>query len=133
MDRWDRVLLLFCGPDGIWVTPGGGVEAGETPAEAAARELWEETGLRVQPPDLLGPVAYAEDGGRARDDFFYLRVGEHDVDDESHDEFDRSRWWTLQELRETTDFVVPFGMADLLASIAAGHVGAQPAALPWRQ
>jgi 8-oxo-dGTP pyrophosphatase MutT (NUDIX family) len=30
---------------GVWVFPGGGIEAGESPAECAARELEEETGL----------------------------------------------------------------------------------------
>jgi 8-oxo-dGTP diphosphatase len=30
----------------VWGPPGGAVEAGETPAEAAVRELWEETRLR---------------------------------------------------------------------------------------
>jgi 8-oxo-dGTP diphosphatase len=34
---------------------GGKVEPGETPAQAAARELWEETGLRV-PVETLEPV-----------------------------------------------------------------------------
>jgi dATP pyrophosphohydrolase len=39
-----------------WHTIAGGVEAGETPAEAAVRELREETGLEVEP---LDPAATA--------------------------------------------------------------------------
>jgi 8-oxo-dGTP diphosphatase len=37
----------------FWNIPSGRVEGGETPAEGAARELAEETGLRVSPEDLL--------------------------------------------------------------------------------
>nr|QZD57901.1 NUDIX hydrolase [Glycomyces sp. TRM65418] len=40
-----------------WFLPGGGIDSGETQREAAARELFEETGLRVGPDDLVGPVA----------------------------------------------------------------------------
>ncbi|MBO3734123.1 NUDIX domain-containing protein [Glycomyces niveus] len=45
--------------DGVvrWYTPGGGVEAGEDPAAAAIREVHEETGLRIDPAALIGPVA----------------------------------------------------------------------------
>lgn len=32
---------------GMWEFPGGKIEPGETPAEAAVRECWEETGLKV--------------------------------------------------------------------------------------
>jgi 8-oxo-dGTP diphosphatase len=35
-----------------WNVPSGRIEAGETPAEGAARELAEETGLWVEPDDL---------------------------------------------------------------------------------
>ncbi|MGC3994363.1 MAG: NUDIX domain-containing protein [Propionicimonas sp.] len=40
-----------------WVTPGGGIDPGETPVGAAVRELGEEIGLDVTPERLLGPVA----------------------------------------------------------------------------
>lgn len=44
---------------GEWATPAGHIERGEDPAAAAARELREETTVRVE-PDALVPV-----GGRA--------------------------------------------------------------------
>ena len=43
------------GPHYYWITPGGGVEATETYAQAALRELWEETGIKdvkLGPPVL---------------------------------------------------------------------------------
>jgi 8-oxo-dGTP pyrophosphatase MutT (NUDIX family) len=60
LDASDRLLLVHSGH--AWFAPGGGVEAGEKLAEAAARELHEETRLTVPPADLY-PVAYTT--GRA--------------------------------------------------------------------
>jgi len=64
----DGCVLLFCGsdpalPDGSdgpaplwWFTVGGAAQAGETLPQAAVRELAEETGLRVDPAEMIGPV-----------------------------------------------------------------------------
>lgn len=41
-----RYLLLRRRGTGLWETPGGHVELGETPREAAVREFEEETGFR---------------------------------------------------------------------------------------
>lgn len=40
----------------FWFTPGGGIEAGETPREAAVRELAEESGYVLEVDELVGPV-----------------------------------------------------------------------------
>ena len=49
LDHQGRALLLFHARLGLWVQPGGHLEAGEAPHEGALREANEESGL----PDLV--------------------------------------------------------------------------------
>jgi 8-oxo-dGTP pyrophosphatase MutT (NUDIX family) len=53
-DAQGRVLLARHAETGRWVIPGGSVEPHEPPADAAVREMWEETGLHVEPTRVLG-------------------------------------------------------------------------------
>jgi 8-oxo-dGTP pyrophosphatase MutT (NUDIX family) len=53
-DDAGRVLLARHSNAGLWVAPGGGIDPDESPADAVVRELWEETGLHVEPITLLG-------------------------------------------------------------------------------
>jgi ADP-ribose pyrophosphatase YjhB (NUDIX family) len=54
-----RILLVKEPDDGSWSLPGGWAGAGETPAEAAVREVREESGYRVRAARLLS--AYDRD------------------------------------------------------------------------
>lgn len=45
-DDAGRVLLIRRADNGIWSMPGGAMELGESIAECAIREVWEETGVR---------------------------------------------------------------------------------------
>lgn len=50
----EGVLLLKRPYPPVWEMPGGGIEAGESPEQAAVRETEEETGLRVELTHLVG-------------------------------------------------------------------------------
>lgn len=93
-----------------WFTIGGGIMAGEGPRDAAVRELFEETGIRIRPESLEGPVAYrsAEFDFLAltarQDEWFYLaRTTAVDLADEGWTDLEREvideqKWWDLDEL-----------------------------------
>jgi 8-oxo-dGTP pyrophosphatase MutT (NUDIX family) len=49
-----RLLLARHAEGGVWVLPGGAIEPGEVPADAAVREMFEETGLLVRLTGLIG-------------------------------------------------------------------------------
>lgn len=49
-----RALLVRHAETGEWTTPGGMIEPYETPADAAVRETWEETGLYVELTRVIG-------------------------------------------------------------------------------
>ena len=54
-----RLLLVRRGREpgrGLWSVPGGRLEPGESLAQGCAREVLEETGLRVVPGDVVGTV-----------------------------------------------------------------------------
>lgn len=44
----EKILLTRRADNGQWCLPGGGVESGESVAEACVRETWEETGLKIR-------------------------------------------------------------------------------------
>lgn len=52
----ERILLVRLGHTGKYWFPGGGLEAGETLAEALSREVYEETGLTVALGDVVTEV-----------------------------------------------------------------------------
>jgi 8-oxo-dGTP pyrophosphatase MutT (NUDIX family) len=128
VDRDERLLLLRGGDPAqpglrYWFTPGGGLDPGESPAQGAARELFEETGLRVDPAELGEPVwhqvtefSYDNQWYRQDQEFFLLRVPQWQVDTAGFaaDAIDDFRWWTADEMVGSTESIYPEDLAGLL-------------------
>jgi 8-oxo-dGTP pyrophosphatase MutT (NUDIX family) len=100
--RGDEVLVIT--PAGRHVTglPKGGLEAGETPEQAATREVREETGVVAAVRRPLGDVRYTyrRNGRRVRKTvhFFLFDYVGGSTDDHDH-EVDDARWIALAGAR----------------------------------
>jgi 8-oxo-dGTP pyrophosphatase MutT (NUDIX family) len=54
IDDAGHILLIQRTDSGLWAAPGGAFDVGETAAQGAVRECFEETGWRVMPVALIG-------------------------------------------------------------------------------
>jgi 8-oxo-dGTP pyrophosphatase MutT (NUDIX family) len=148
----DGCVLLFCGSDPAvdagsaprwWFTVGGAVQTDETLPEAAVRELVEETGLRIDSADVIGPVwrrdAVIDFNGsviRSEEMFFVHRTSRFEPSTSGHTALERRyihghRWCdgsVIRELEASGETVYPLQLADLLEeanALAAAGSGAQ--------
>ena len=126
-----RRVLLFSGIDRTkpdvppwWFAVGGGLEPGETPADAAIRETREETGLSISE---LGPVVFTRrftwdfEGEEYDQEEWFFLVRTSTFEPSSRDWTDTEtatirghRWWSIDELRDTSEAVFPEDLASHL-------------------
>lgn len=108
----------------FWLMPGGGLEPDETFAEAAKRELWEETGqlLEMGPWIWIRCHTYQWDGiaCNQREHFFVARSSDETVNGAYADSYILShRWWSMEEIACSRALFAPRRLPTLLPPILA--------------
>jgi 8-oxo-dGTP diphosphatase len=130
-DRGRILLLRWHDPfddSTKWEPPGGGIDAGETPLQAARRELSEETGLSgdsIEPRPVEIARTFRWNGrDHEHTEWFYLaRVTRTDVrtaalrPDES-DNFLGYRWFSLEEIRLSPERIEPIQLLEVIADLS---------------
>jgi ADP-ribose pyrophosphatase len=101
-----KVLMVRRGQDpgeGSWAIPGGSVELGETLQQAAEREIWEETGIRIKArePVLTFDVIEKDERNRIRYHYVIVDVAADYIDGEplAGDDAAEARWISRDEAR----------------------------------
>lgn len=130
VDRDDRVLLFEDSDPGLggvtwWVTPGGGMDPGETERQTAVRELAEETGYVLAEDELVGPLAtrqavhgYSDQVLEQQETFYLARVSAFEIDTSAHTEEEQitlqgHRWWTRAEIEAGDSWIWPAQLVQL--------------------
>lgn len=117
----DEILLVRRGREplrGMWSLPGGLLELGETTAEGIAREVLEETGVRVMPVEIITTIdrILRDESGRIRYHYVlveWLCVAEKDSKGPvCGDDADEALWVRRDEISSRR-----FGLGELTLSV----------------
>lgn len=137
-------IFLFCynfdffeEEGAIWITPGGGLDEGESFEEALRRELFEELGIKITEPTPeifhRAPLYKLKNGETVRSEerFYLVRLDETEFSYAGWTESENKRmtagkWWFAEEIRNSKEQFFSKDIVRMLERLSKGEIPKEP-------
>ena len=130
---------FFAEQESIWITPGGGLDDGESFEEALKRELFEELGIELSGNDSTPQIYYRfplyelKNGETVRSEerFYLVRLDETEFFYTNWTESESQRmtagkWWSVEEIRQSEEKFFSEDVVEIIERLSEGDIPGEP-------
>lgn len=128
---------FFAEKQSVWITPGGGLEEGESFEDALKRELFEEMGIELTEPlpfvFYRTPLYELKSGETVRSEerFYLVYCDEESFSYGGWSESETRRmtagkWWSIEEIKKSEEKFFSEDVAEILERLSKGDVPRRP-------
>jgi len=123
--------------EAIWITPGGGLEVGESFDDALKRELYEELGIQLKQSYkqvyYRNPIYTLKNGNQVQSEerFYLIYLNEETFLYDSWTESEKKRmlkgkWWSVEEIKLSSDKFFSEDILSIITNLSDGIMPQEP-------
>ena len=128
---------FFAEQEAIWITPGGGLDDGESFEEALKRELFEELGMKLTEPAPFvfyrTPLYELKNGEKVRSEerFYLVRLDKAEFSyigwtESENRRMTAGKWWSVEEIRLSEETFFSEDILEIIERLSRGEIPKEP-------
>ena len=130
---------FFAEQESVWITPGGGLDDGESFEEALKRELFEELGIELSGSDSTPQIYYrfplyelkSGETVQSEERFYLVRLDETEFSYVGWTESENKRmtagkWWSVEEIKASGEKFFSEDVVEIIERLSEGDIPGEP-------